>query len=262
MTWNVWWRFGPWELRQPAIIATLKAERADVICLQEVWASDSGDDQAATLAAAIGFHYARTPTPFWEGFSFGNAVLSRWPILDAQTIPLPDATGKASHRSVLLATVDAPLGPLQIVSTHLEYRFGRSATREVQTRALARIVAESRSDPETSFPVVIGGDFNALPDSNEMRHLFGVSAPEFENLIFHDAWALAGDGTPGHSWSATNPHLADATWPNRRLDYILVSWPRPKAVGTPVASWTSGHVPINGVVASDHFAVVADLRTE
>ena len=231
MTWNVWWRFGPWEQRQAAIISTLKAERADVICLQEVWASDSGEDQAAIVADAIGFHHARTPTPFWEGFSFGNAVLSRWPILDAQTIPLPDPSGKASHRSLLLATVDAPFGPLQVVSTHIEFRFDRSATREVQTRALARIVAESRNDPETSFPVVIGGDFNAMPHADELRHLFGASAPEVPNLIFHDAWALAGDGGPGHTWSSTNPHLADATWPNRRLDYILVSWPPSESRG-------------------------------
>ena len=262
MTWNVWWRFGPWEQRQAAIIATLKAERADVICLQEVWASDSGEDQAAVVADAIGFHHARTPAPFWEGFSFGNAVLSRWPVLDAQTLPLPDASGKPSHRSVLLATVDAPFGPLQVVSTHVEFRFDRSATRDAQTRALARIIAEYRNDPQTSFPVVIGGDFNAMPHADEMRHLFGASTPEHENLMFHDAWAIAGDGGAGHTWSSMNPHLADATWPNRRLDYLLVSWPRPKAVGTPVACWTSGHVPVNGVVASDHYAVVADLRTE
>ena len=261
MTWNVWWRFGPWEQRQAAIIATLKAERADVICLQEVWASDSGEDQAATLASEVGFHHARSPAPFWEGFSFGNAVLSRWPILDAHTYPLPDVLGRPSHRNMLVATVDAPFGPLQVVSTHLEFRFDRSATRVAQTRALARIVAEARSDPEQSFPVVIGGDFNALPHSDEMRHLFGSSAPEHQNLIFHDAWALAGDSSAGHTWSAENPHLADATWPNRRIDYILVSWPRPKGVGTPVSCWTSGHTPVGGITPSDHFAVVADLRT-
>ena len=261
MTWNVWWRFGPWETRQAAIIATLKAERADVICLQEVWASDSGVDQVASLAAAIGFHHARTPAPFFEGFSFGNAVLSRWPILDAQTHVLPDANGRPSHRSVLATTIDAPFGPLQALSTHLEFRFDRSETRQTQTRALARIVAEFRNDPNNSFPVVIGGDFNALPHSDEMRHLFGAAQPELENLIFHDSWAMAGDGSPGNTWSSDNPHLVDATWPNRRIDYILVSWPRPKGVGTPIACRTAGQTSFGGVTPSDHFAVVADLRT-
>ncbi len=262
MSWNLWWRFGPWELRQPGIIATLRAERPDVICLQEVWASEAGEDQVTTLADALGYHHARSPAPFWEGHSFGNAVLSRWPILDAQTHPLPDAKGRASHRNVLFATIDAPMGPLQVMSTHLEFRFDQSATRDMQSRALARLVSEVRNDPDHSFPVVIGGDFNAMPYADEMRHLLGVSPPEVNNLVFHDAWELAGDGTNGNTWSSTNPHLADATWPNRRLDYILVSWPRPKGIGTPVACWTSGHTPIGDVTPSDHFAVVADLRTQ
>ena len=93
LTWNVWWRFGPWEQRQAAIEATLRTEAPDIVCLQEVWASDGGNDQAATLAASLGYEYARTPSPFWEGFSFGNAVLSRWPILAAQTHRLPDEHG-------------------------------------------------------------------------------------------------------------------------------------------------------------------------
>jgi endonuclease/exonuclease/phosphatase family metal-dependent hydrolase len=262
MTWNLWWRFGPWEQRQAGIVATLRAERADVICLQEVWASDSGEDQVATLAEALGFHHARTPAPFWEGYSFGNAVLSRWPILDAQTFPLLDAHGRTTHRSVIIATIDAPFGPMQAVSTHIEFRFDRSSTRENQTRAIARLISTTRNDAEHSFPVVVGADFNALAHSNEMRHLLGTSQPEVEGLIFHDVWDLAGDGSRGDTWSASNPHLADSTWPNRRIDYLLISWPRPKGVGKPISCWTTGHVPINGITPSDHFAVVADLRTE
>ena len=32
LTWNVWWRFGPWEQRQPAILATLQKADADIVC--------------------------------------------------------------------------------------------------------------------------------------------------------------------------------------------------------------------------------------
>ena len=31
LTWNVWWRFGPWEQRQAAIEATLHAEAPDIV---------------------------------------------------------------------------------------------------------------------------------------------------------------------------------------------------------------------------------------
>src|SRR5262249_46865939 len=49
-TWNLWWRFGPWELRQPAIEATMRRIGADVWCLQEVYATRDGEDQAERLA--------------------------------------------------------------------------------------------------------------------------------------------------------------------------------------------------------------------
>ena len=35
-SWNLWWRFGPWADRQPAIDATLQRIAPDVVCLQEV----------------------------------------------------------------------------------------------------------------------------------------------------------------------------------------------------------------------------------
>ena len=261
LTWNVWWRFGPWEQRQAAIEATLRTEAPDIVCLQEVWASDGGNDQAATLAASLGYEYARTPSPFWEGFSFGNAVLSRWPILAAQTHRLPDEHGRATHRAALSVSIDAPFGVCKVISTHTDYRFDRSATRLAQTHALAEMVADVRGNTESDFPVILAGDFNALPDSDEMRHLVGRTEPAVPGLIFHDAWELAGTGGPGFTWSDDNPHLADATWPNRRLDYILVSWPRPKGVGKVVACRVAGDRLIDGVMPSDHYAVVADLRT-
>jgi endonuclease/exonuclease/phosphatase family metal-dependent hydrolase len=48
VSWNIWWRYGPWERRRPVIEATLRALDADVIALQEVW-----DDGAANLAADL-----------------------------------------------------------------------------------------------------------------------------------------------------------------------------------------------------------------
>ena len=73
-TWNLWWRFGPWEARQPAIVETLRQADADLVCLQEVWAEEDGPDQAADLAAALGLHHVRSSTPFRAGVAFGNTV--------------------------------------------------------------------------------------------------------------------------------------------------------------------------------------------
>jgi endonuclease/exonuclease/phosphatase family metal-dependent hydrolase len=262
LTWNLWWRFGAWQEREAAILATLELENADIICLQETWASDSGESQVARIAESLGYSHGRTPSPFWEGYSFGNAVLSRWPILSCETHPLPDNTGRPTPRTACVVRIDAPVGVITVVCCHLEYRFDRSATRLAQTRSLANLVSSIRGTPDEAFPTLLVGDFNAIPSADEMRHLTGLSAPEVPGLIFHDAWELAGDGSPGHTWSSDNPLLADATWPNRRLDYIMVSWPRPKGVGTPISCRVTGRDLVDGVMPSDHYAVVAELRTE
>src|SRR5262245_42304973 len=54
VTWNIWARYGPWELRAPVIAATLAETGADIIGLQEVW-DDGTRNQARELAAALGF---------------------------------------------------------------------------------------------------------------------------------------------------------------------------------------------------------------
>ena len=36
MTWNLWWRFGPWAQREVAIRSIVQAQSPDVLLLQEV----------------------------------------------------------------------------------------------------------------------------------------------------------------------------------------------------------------------------------
>jgi endonuclease/exonuclease/phosphatase family metal-dependent hydrolase len=258
-TWNVWWRFGPWEQRQPAIIETLRRHAPDVICLQEVWGAEGGDDQAALFGQALGYSFVSTPSPYWEGASFSNAVLSRWPILEVQHRRLSRADGKTSPRTALVVTIDAPQGPMVVVCTHLDYRFDASLDRQTQVREVAGIVSDVRGDPESAFPVILAGDFNAVPDSDEIRALTGRTPPLLPNLVFQDCWELVGSG-PGHTWSDANAHLTDATWPNRRLDYVFVAWPRPKGLAKPVAARLIGVEPIDGVTPSDHYGVLVELR--
>jgi endonuclease/exonuclease/phosphatase family metal-dependent hydrolase len=260
MTWNLWWRFGPWESRQPAIAAVVAAERPDVLLAQEVW-GDGTTSAAHELAAALGFHVAITDDPFGgRDVGFHNAILSRWPLADVVSHALPRPDGTPGHRRVLSATVESPWGPWPFMSTHFDYRFDQSALRVLQARELLRLVAERRGDPETALPVVVGGDLNAVPESDEIRLLTGRSAPPIDNLVLGDAWEHAGNG-PGCTWRDDNPYQADTTWPNRRLDYLLVSWPRPKPVGNVVSCHLAGLEAVDGVVPSDHAAVVAELRT-
>lgn len=249
LTWNLWWRFGPWEERQGAIEAVLSAEAADILFLQEVRVSDG---QAEGLASSLGLPQAVT-TSGWE---MGNAIVSRWPMSDHGTVALPAGPEQPSHRRALFAMVETPWGPWPMVCTHLDHRFDGSNIRQAQVDAVVDLVAELRTRSE--LPVLIGGDFNAVPDSDEIRRLTGRAPVRRPNLVFADMWELQGTGS-GHTWSGTNPYLADANWPNRRIDYLFVTWPRPKPAGHPRRVWLAGTDPIGGVQPSDHYAVVADV---
>jgi endonuclease/exonuclease/phosphatase family metal-dependent hydrolase len=259
LTWNLWGRFGPWEARQPAIASVVADTGADVVCLQEVWSTEDGVDQARTLAEASGYHWCRTPERFRRGLAVGNAILSRWPIGSHRSLELPDLPARMGHRQVLHAQVDAPFGPVPVFCTHLAYLFDESSIRQQQAAAVAAMVAEHRGEPASAFPAVLCGDLNAVPGSEEVRMLTGERPPPVPGLVFTDTWSIVGDG-PGWTWSDDNPHLADAAWPRRRLDYVLVSWPRPKPIGNPVTARLVGTEEWGGVVPSDHYGVLVDLR--
>jgi endonuclease/exonuclease/phosphatase family metal-dependent hydrolase len=257
LTWNLWWRFGPWERRRPAIAATLAALDPDVVALQEVWGEPAGTNFAAELAEGLGFDSAYAARLELDGVQFGNAVLSRWPITSSTPTPLPAPPEADEQRLVLRADVDAPRGPLQVFSTHLNWRFDHSAVRQQQVRAIADVVAGAR--PRT-YPPVLCGDFNAVPDSDEIRMLTGRAAGPVEGLVFHDAWEAAGDGGPGHTWSNANPYAVLDLEPDRRIDYVLVGWPKAGGAGHVTSCEVVGASPVDGVVPSDHYGVLAELR--
>jgi endonuclease/exonuclease/phosphatase family metal-dependent hydrolase len=256
LTWNVWWRFGPWEARQPAITTTLRGVDADVVALQEVWGEVGGANQAARLADELGYEHAFVPG-FDDGeIAFGLAVLSRWPIVATETRSLPTLEGVDEFRIALKAEVDGPRGPFEVYTTHLNWRFDESHVRQLQVRALADMVAASET---RTYPAIVCGDFNADPMSDEVRMLTGRAAVPVPRLVFHDAWDVAGDG-PGHTWSNANPFAACDLEPDRRIDYVFVGWPKARGAGHVVGATVEAVEPVDGVYPSDHYAVLAELR--
>jgi endonuclease/exonuclease/phosphatase family metal-dependent hydrolase len=261
-TWNLWWRFGKFEHRQEPIAQVLAAANADIVCLQEVWAKEDDRDQAAWLGDRLRLFTSRHDTATRDGLSFANAVLSRWPIVASTNTALPGPDGKPSHRKVLHATLDTPRGAMHVLVTHLDQRFDNSAVRSAQLKVIAELAASIPRDPATDFPVILAGDLNAVPDSDEVRTLTGRRPPFVPGMVFTDAWEVAGTtGDPGWTWRADNPVLVgQAQWPNRRLDYVMTSWPRTSGQGTPETARLIGTAPIDGVMASDHAGLLVSLR--
>ncbi len=255
-TWNLWWRFGPWEQRLPLIVDELRRVDADVIALQEVWAAD-GTSSADVIADELG--HSRVVAADLEmepGVLFGNAVLSRWPITSSEARRLPAGDADDERRLVLRADVESPTMPLQVFSTHLNWRFDQSEVRQLQVETIAEFVQDSRP---RSYPPIVCGDFNAEPTSDEMRTLTG-QRPVASGLVLHDCWRSVHSTDPGNTWDNENPFVADQLEPTRRIDYVLAGWPKAGGAGHAVAAELIGTTPTDGMYPSDHFGVVVDLR--
>ncbi|MBB5868025.1 endonuclease/exonuclease/phosphatase family metal-dependent hydrolase [Allocatelliglobosispora scoriae] len=260
MSWNLWWRFGDWQARRRAILAVLAAAQPDLCGLQEVWA-DRDANLAEWLAGELGMHWAWGPAGEQQGWhdrigdpsvDFGVAILSRWPIREPHVAELPDD----ASRPALSALIDAPHATVPFVTTHLSSMPWHSGRRIRQLTWLAEHAATRSVD---AHPPVVTGDFNAMPDSDEIRRFQGVlTEPAYPGLSFIDAWRFADPADPGFTWDRRNPAVAVGPVPSARIDYVHIGlrWHGPGQVRSVRLAGTE---PVDGVWPSDHAAVVADL---
>jgi endonuclease/exonuclease/phosphatase family metal-dependent hydrolase len=261
-TLNIWNRTGPWEERLGAIRAGLRELSPDLVGLQEVLrlAADFGDglDQGAAIAEGLGYEvaYGRAHDDAY----LGNAALSRWPIAQSHVYELP-RVGTDERRTLLFAEVRSPWGPVRFFVTHLNWKFDEGHVREAQVReVVARVEAVMQGASTAEMPAILVGDFNAEPDADEIRYLRGLaSLGGSRRVYFRDAFAGAGDGSPGHTFSRRNPFAEPLREPDRRIDYILVHG-HEAGRGEPLDARVCFDAPVDGIFPSDHFGVVATLR--
>jgi endonuclease/exonuclease/phosphatase family metal-dependent hydrolase len=109
----------------------------DVLALQEVDCGYhvAGADQIAELAAASGMHAVTGPTMRGAGGTYGNALLSRWPIHAARHLDL--SVRRKEPRGAIDAELELSGRSVRIVVTHLGLRrFERALQVEQIVRAL------------------------------------------------------------------------------------------------------------------------------
>ena len=146
---------------------------ADVVALQEVLSPVRGFDVHAHLRDATGLHLVTMATMQLAGGTFGNAVLSRGPILDLVEHGL--AVGNREPRGAIDATIGRDVRELRVIATHLGLR---AAERSAQLSRLLEIV---KSAPD--LPVVLAGDFNMTRGRSRLLRAHA------EHLGKHDALA-------------------------------------------------------------------------
>jgi endonuclease/exonuclease/phosphatase family metal-dependent hydrolase len=260
MTLNIWNLDGPWRDRRTEIVAWIDRLAPDVVLLQEVVEAADGRNQATWLAERCAADWAVAYGGVGEtGVGrFGNAVVSRWPIDDVAVLDLPY---ERRDDDVQRVVVHARTGGLDVFCTHLNWRFDDGHVRERQAVAVAEFVAD-RSDPTSALPPVLGGDFNADPDAQEIRYLSGLVAVDGRSVYFQDAWRVAQGAAPGWTWDNRNPFAAADREPDRRIDYVFVGWrSEPKGPGRIESARVVCDRALTGTYASDHFGLHAEIAT-
>jgi hypothetical protein len=158
--------------RVDSAIAVLTSDpavrHADVILLQEM-----DGPSVKRIADTLGMHYVFYAAILHTRTSrdFGNAVLSRWPIIEDAKLILPHPSRYArTHRTATAATILVRDSLVRVYSTHLGTVADVSASnRRNQLRAIL-------ADAERHRYAVIGGDMNDI-DVGPVASALGFAWP-------------------------------------------------------------------------------------
>lgn len=269
-----------WDRRRVEIVTWLDRLEPDIVCLQEIWQNETTPNTGAWVAeeTAADWHFAFGGAPFdpelWPDPSlrFGSAVLSRWPIDDLTHIRLP----LASHPDHITAHVPWHLfhvstAGLDVFSTHLASAPIDGRHRRVQVLAIDEYVRSVRGDRDTvqgidrlrdAMPAILCGDFNAEPESDEIRFLSALTVLDDRTTFWQDAWRMAGPDSPGYTqdWR-TNPIAAGLNINRKRIDYVFVGDPfqRRGDAGRVLDARLAFDQPLTGIMASDHLGLVVEI---
>jgi len=277
ITWNVQWCRGIDGKVDPArIVKHAKAiADFDVLCLQEIanhyptprLEGSRGQNQFAELARLLP-GYAPVPgvavdVPAEEGGRrhFGNMVLSRLPVgqVFRHLLPYPVEPGFNGMPRIALETVlSSDIGPVRVITTHLEYYGTRK--RAAQVEALRRIYAEGSGFARLGSIVdtgggpfhtllrpaatIITGDFNLEPD--DVLHARIGEAFDDGSPPLVDAWQAARPGEP-HPATFKIYGKERPDDPELHCDFIFVSAdlvPRIREVRVDQQTQASDHQPV------------------
>lgn len=197
------------------IADVLREIDVDVIALQEVpMGGSKRGDVLALLQRETGFHAVEGVLQDTPQRRYGNAVLSRYPMIAARRLDL--SFGSREPRGALDADLDVHGNPLRIIATHLGLR---PAERRDQIKRLLQVFDTGR------MPVILMGDVNEW-------FVWGRSL----------RWLIS------HFEAVPAVRTFPSRWPIFALDRIWIS-PRHRLLrikvhATPLAKKASDHLPL------------------
>lgn len=249
--------------RQDVVRQGLDKLQPDVVALQEVTRT-AAIDQAIELFGSE-FTVIDHPCPSPDGV--GACLATRWPVGETVILDL-----HISHRAeglpwaaavALEVLVPPPLGPLLVVHYKPNWQRNREEVRERQAVTAARWIEDLISG-QPDQRVVVLGDFDAGPATASMRFWTGLQSLDGMSVCYEDAWEAVHSRKSNDTFSPRNPLVRAGEMPlerGRRIDHVLVRC----GPHGPLLDVADCRVvldqPIDGVWASDHFGILADLTT-
>lgn len=210
----------------------IKAQKPDLVCLNEVdkntRRSGVNVDEAKELGRLTGMYYYFAKAMDYDGGQYGDAVLSRFPIIDSVRYALPFEKAGSEPRDIAMITIEVNGKKILFASTHLDH-LGTEENRILQANIIVNNII-----PSLKYPLIIGGDMNAFPESKTIA-------------ILNKKLTM---GCKGNGCPLTFPYNK----PTRSIDYIMF---------TPSDHFTFlSYKAIEGMIASDHLPLVAEIRIE
>ena len=176
------------------IARTIMKYQPDIVGINEAhrntWQARFGD-HIAQLERLTGMHAAFGRSYRFMGGDFGNAVLTRGQIVNADVKALP---GTGEPRTLFETIIRVNGGTVQFYVTHTAAwaSINESARGEQLQCVNAHLMA-------SGYPFILTGDLNAPPDSPELQHFLNTNVMQF----------------------AGNPKEPTHKVMEQRLDYIL-----------------------------------------
>ncbi len=228
----------------------LQRVNADVVLLQEVpWTIRTGN-VAKLLANRLGYNYLYYRADGNKNlilFEQGEAILSRFDLVDARFIAYQPRASYFDSRVAMGATMVTPWGNVDLYVTHLTNENQKVAS--LQAELLQRFIA--------GYPAavaIVTGDFNSPENSTQIKSL---------SQIWTDTYRQLHPDDPGYTCCIDDLHSEAAKPLDERIDYIFLTHQDREAWQLVKADKVFDHAFAVGYGwqwASDHIGLVIELR--
>jgi endonuclease/exonuclease/phosphatase family metal-dependent hydrolase len=232
------------------MLALLREQQADVLCLQEFYTSDNPAfyNNIRAIQQELGFRYYYFPfDKDGDRNYYSSIIFSRYPIVDSSFLRYPRPS---QPEALVQADIKIGLDTIRFFTTHLQsqrfdkmdyWRMEKIRSREdslvyhsipiVGKLKRGIVIRSMQADIIDPYPVIMTGDLNDVPNSYTYFKVRGV---------FKDAFLEKGYGI-GRTFRSLSPTL--------RIDYIFTD-PRFKVQQFKREKKNY----------SDHYMIVADIQ--